>query len=673
MSGMKFSVRLPFENYGKLYNVWAHEEEQFDLRKNIGRALRCTMSYAAEELIAYLNKLGFAAKASDDDADVVISLTAEEKEDETFDIKCSDNIISIHGHGRAGILYGVYELLEAQGIRWYSPDEEFVPKNTTFVFPESKTYVYDMNCGRGFDFEGPLKESPKLYIWMARNRMNLSVIRTNTLSLQRKLCMQLKAVGHIFEGILDPHNLTPDGKTFLEAHPDWYGKREGEITYQNALRVQFCMTNPELLEYLSEVLIERLNTVWKEADLVDIWAFDTWGNSCMCENCQRTGNGTDRTLHLLSHFRTAIDRAIKDGTLDHNVKMEFCYYEGTDTIKPPINAVPENLITSGDYGALAVILRCYAHNINDSDCQYNKIYSDNLEGITGKKTFPTFIREYYNVSKFEDLPVLFSKTMENDFRYYHSAGVRGMVYMHLPMLEWGVRTLTQYLYAQWCRDVNLDREALIKKYFKDLYGEYADRAMQAYDLVEQASTYSKSWRSWGSDCVLSKLLHWDGSKPTAPLFDDDHFNGNAVNLGIDAADKFQQAADILREIRTEEEQNIIIKTINYATAVNPIELAKQSQSVGIINRLNEDIRGLNYGADCFRLLALFYDYYNKLYLDANTEEVWAQIYTLANRMNEYTFAVKYMHPAVEIKCESALVRCQLNNVFYRALAARNKK
>ena len=50
--------------------------------------------------------------------------------------------IEVKGYGRAGVLYGAYEFLEAQGIRWYSPWEEYVPEAKEIIIPESKKYVY---------------------------------------------------------------------------------------------------------------------------------------------------------------------------------------------------------------------------------------------------------------------------------------------------------------------------------------------------------------------------------------------------------------------------------------------------------------------------------------------------------------------------------------------------
>ena len=64
------------------------------------------------------------------------------------------------------------------------------------------------------------------------------------------------------------------------------------------------------------------------------------------------------------------------------------------------------------------------------------------------------VGEYYNVSKFADLPYLFPSVMIKDFQYYKTLSIKGMTYMHLPMTEWGVRNLTQVLFARLSSDIS---------------------------------------------------------------------------------------------------------------------------------------------------------------------------------------------------------------------------
>lgn len=664
------NVLLPYAESEKYYKLWANQEEMIDFRKDIFSAVRCTLSFAATELVSYLQKLGLGADVSENEGDFTIRLLCEEKECEEFEFICDEKSITIHGYGRAGILYGVYEFLEAQGIRWYSPSEEYVPVNNELFVPESKKYVYDMSKGRGFEFEGPLKESALLYLWMARNRLNISGLRPHTVALQRKLCMTLKAGGHIFEKILSPYNLTENGEYFLDANRNWYGKRDEEITFENALNVQFCVNEPELLDYLADKLIDKVKNDWKEADYIDIWLFDTWGKICNCDACKKTGNGTDRALKLLSYLRKRTNDEIRKGNIDHKLVWGTDLYEGTSTITPPENPVPENLIGTGDYVQLAPILRCYYHNMNDKACKVNSFYAQQLENI---KDLPLCITEYYNVSKFEDLPLIFTDTMVNDIKYYHSIGVRGLNYMHPPLAEWGVRTLTQHILANLTRDKNCDTQRLLKEYFENLYGEYAEDAEKAYKLCEEATKYSASWRSWSETSVLSNLISWNGYNTDVMLFRDDHLSKDAVEKGFAAAEMFKEAEAIMKSIREKVQLSLNFEVPDViARGVNPSQHQKFKTIIPVLERVNEDLRGIKYGADCFEILALFTKYYEELYHKQDTTYTWNRIYELANKMSEYTFAYKYSNQQVEITCKDALDRSGVKELFARVLCARNK-
>ena len=667
---MKISVKLPYENAPMQYKVWATSEEKVDFLRDIKSAVKCTISFAALELVTYLQKLCFEAEVSAEEYNFSISLSCEEKECEEFEIKGTEKGIEINGFGRAGVLYGVYEFLEAQGIRWYTIDTEFVPQNKEkLTMPEFKKYVYAMSVGRGFEFEGPLKESINLFLWMARNRFNISGVRPHTMPLQRKLCMKPKAGGHIFEAILNPYNLTEDGRTFLEAHHNWYGKRDGEITYENAQAVQFCVNEPDLLDYLSEKLLERIKTDWKEADVIDVWTFDTWGGSCQCEKCKKTGNGMDRTYKLLSRIRERVNEALEKGEIDKNYFIVTDMYEGTDTVEPPINPIPDNML-EGDYIAMAPILRCYKHGMDDDDCEVNSYYKKQIEGVKGYKLS---ICEYYNVSKFEDLPLIFIKSIINDIRYYHKAGVEGFTYMHLPMVEWGVRTLTQHMLANLTRDPDCDIEKLVDEYFENIYGKYAQKARRAYELCEEATEYSSSWRSWSEGSMLSTLIGWNGYTVDEPIFRDSHLGDDVLEKAFKAAQCFEEAKKIMQEIRMDAHMSIKLNVpAVIARGVNPSQHQKFKTIIPIFDRLNEDIRGIKYGADCFRLLALFVEYYELLHKGEDETKTWNEIYELANKMSEYSFAVKYTHPLPKITVNDALDRSGLKELFARVLSARNQ-
>ena len=76
----------------------------------------------------------------------------------------AENGVEIIGSGRTGALYGAYEILKEQGIRWVSP--YIAPKrvkNGAFTLPtERKEYVPSMPLGRGFLFAGESMDATAL-------------------------------------------------------------------------------------------------------------------------------------------------------------------------------------------------------------------------------------------------------------------------------------------------------------------------------------------------------------------------------------------------------------------------------------------------------------------------------------------------------------------------------
>ena len=671
---MYISVLLPYENASKYYEKWAAEEKKVNFEENPFEGQRCTVSYAAVELCTYLSKLGHTAIVSDTEGDFNIIIKAELGDSEEFEIQRIGNGIILNGMGRAGALYAVYEFLEAQGIRWYAPKLEYVPEGKTeLVIPVQRHYKYDMTKGRGFHTEGLQKESLSLMTWMARNRMNMHAAFPNTVQTQKKLCIRLSVGGHVFTEILNPRNIEENGEYYIDTHRDWYGKREEEITAQNAIAVQFCATNTELLDRVSEVFIERAKNGWKNEEVFEVAGFDTWGRSCNCESCRKLGNGSDVALHYLSHIRNRINEATDKGEIKRRIYLCFDVYEGTDTMHPPINPVPQNLIDAGDFGLFCPILRCYKHFIDDESCDRNVGYKKDFEGWI-KSGFPISINEYYNVSKFEDMPVLFTRTLENDVRYYIENGAERLVYMHVPMFEWGMIATTQYLLANITRDRNCNLGTLMDEYFENVFGPYKEEAKKAYNKVETALELASSWRSWGKKSCIGVLKRWDGKRPATPMFQDSHFENDIWKKGHDSIKLLSEAVEVLRGIRKKEYENISNYSFRENTlGVNPEEERRMQTNTVLLDKISEDIRGVLYAKDVWELMTLLADYYNELYLGKNAKAkiTIEKIESLGAKMHEATFGMVYeVIPEFEVR--DVLKRSQLKELYYKCIANKNQ-
>ena len=61
---MKINVKIPYENAEREYRLWAHEEAKIDFLRDAYRAERCTLSYAAEELVNWLSEAGLSVMAA---------------------------------------------------------------------------------------------------------------------------------------------------------------------------------------------------------------------------------------------------------------------------------------------------------------------------------------------------------------------------------------------------------------------------------------------------------------------------------------------------------------------------------------------------------------------------------------------------------------------------------
>lgn len=674
---MKISIILTYKNADKLADLWAFSENDTDFDVDLTEAQRCTLSFAACELRKYLKMLGHDAVISDRSADdsfnIYVSCKNADCTECGFVIEPAAGGMKITGDSRTGALYGCYEFLKMQGIRWYAPgrDYEFVPKvqRALEIPQEKKIYTPSMNRGRGFDFEGVLKESADLWLWMVRNKLNMATYRPNTNKLMKKLGMTYKVGGHIFEKMLDPDNVTADGRSFWEAHRAWYGTPEsGAIEKKDALSIQFCMSNEELISYLAKNIIKRLKTEWKYARRIDIWGFDTWGKTCCCPTCARLGNGTDKTLHFISRLREHINKS----DLNRKIELVMCSYDGTATMEPPENEIPKNLKENGDLVVFYPITRCYRHDFDDESCSVNHHFDRCLKGWLKKKNVPDIIfGEYYNVSKFEDLPLIFTKRISHDMKYYIKSGVRGITYMHVPLINWGVRAVNHMLYAELSWDENADVLQLLGDYFNTAYKGYAKKAKKAYELIEEGWEDCANLRSWSPDSVLSQLI--PQKSDSEPLRLDGHYKdeNELITKCLESTKKLEQALEILKEIR-EDIKNNTTSDIEEKLAMNPAELRALSSS-SELSRISDDIRGLLYGIDTMKLTRAVTEYHYKTLKGENTDVLWNEIEALYDKTDSYYMPIGFDNNIAETFCFDALTRIQLRGTINRYRSNRKNK
>ena len=677
-------IALPYAGAAKSTEYWAVGEDRVeDWEREGPDAERCTVAFAAVELKHFLEQSApeiefrFAETLPEHDPAIVVGPLAtvgkffaltdtpaipdDPQAFAIYSLHRDGGALLLTGKARQGTLYAVYDYLERLGWRWYTPAPtgEVAPaKRDSLPLDGWKTVsMPDFKLFRGFHAEGQSKESALLFQWMARNKMNMWAYKGDSYPLMRKLGLQFSSGGHILEDVLNPDKPMPNGQTLFQAHTDWFAEVDGKRERKNAGRYQFCVSNDAAVAYVCQDIIMHFKTDWSTTDYQNVWMFDTWADWCQCANCQQLGNNADRYMHFMAKVREAVNRAIASGEIKRDIGMVMCAYEGTSSIYGPSRPVPAVLQSGKDLVLYAPINRCYAHALKSPQCtEFNSHYDVSAQSW-GKvaKQMPFVIVEYYNVSKFEDLPLLFTRTMGEDFAYYRNSGVAGMTYMHVPIALWGPRALTQTLFARLSWDSKANTDKIREEFLTLYYGPAAAPMRTFYRCLEDAYANITAWRSWSANSVNAGLLAWDGGKPSKPLFPVKHLqlDSTATDSGPEQGIGPQASIKLLDEARAAlaEAQKIPVP--------EAVEL-----------RLEEDARFFRYGDESFR----FYLEVARLYEarragnESEAAAARAAAQKLADSLRSYYIPFDFDVPGAGVNAKDALTRTQLRPLWHKICA-----
>jgi hypothetical protein len=299
------------------------------------------------------------------------------------------------------------------------------------------------------------------------------------------------------------------------------------------------------------------------------------------------------------------------------------------------------------------INRCYAHDLDNASCKTNQGYWDALREWCDRKAVPVLVGEYYNVSKFEDLPILFTQRITHDIPAYHALGVRGMTYMHVPLVAWGPRAITQMLYAELMWDPLCDVERIVTEYFSHVYGPHANAMHRAYAAVEKAFELCAQWRAWAAWSVLSQLQKWDGIPDASPGAE----FGECLGSSAHAVESGRHAIGLLHKAMAQ---------IDEARAAERA-CSRTDGARAYARRLAEDARCLRYGHDLMNLMAELTAY------RLGDLEAWHAVERAEASLESYVVPIGYSAGASGLKLQDGLDRSQLRAVVDRVRCARRRR
>ncbi|MFC1806247.1 DUF4838 domain-containing protein [Planctomycetota bacterium] len=455
------------------------------------------------------------------DPKIIATLRPEDYVIKSPGVNAQRSSIAVAGGGRVGTLYAAYDLLHRLGCRWFAPGEvhEEIPRIDLGQFPVLNVVGKPSFVTRGFHAWQDRGDEDFL-LWMARNRMNYWCVEQSNHPFVRKLGIQMSCGGHTAQGkFLNPHRAYPydhaklegdekkpkdpyplseqckgdankDGKlSYFEAHPEWYALVKGKRIpgFTSEFGTNYCSSNADATtEFMKNYIQSLVDGPYRDADVVRFWTLDG-GKWCQCDACKALGIPTDRNLLLVHRLDQEIKKARAAGRIHRPIIIRFLAYH--DVLQPPTRPLPKGFDYATCSATFFPIVRSYVRNFDDPASTRNSHYRKQLYGwaLDPKRHYrgQLCIGEYYNVSGYKCLPIVFMHTMANDIPYYHKVSARHFHYMHVVTKNLGNKALTNYQMARQLWDVGTDCEALWADYFARRYGPAADTMRRFYESLEK--------------------------------------------------------------------------------------------------------------------------------------------------------------------------------------------
>jgi len=436
----------------------------------------------------------------------------------------------IWGENGFSTLRAAYEWLQSLGIRWFTPDEHgtYIPKRLN-IKEKEEIISYDY-LARGCYNEFIDDNNPGFLDWAARNGMNMLRVQ-HFLSPHsvKKRGLQIMSGGHdIFYKYLNPNSefpyikVMPDKKkpTYFEIHPEWFALIDGiRSSRDENIRAtegyytgdNICTSNTEGVKELAKNMLVAMNEgSYQYCDYLNLWAYDN-GRWCNCEKCKNLGNLSRRMLMLAYRINKIFKSAYERGETHRSIKLVVPVYH--ETLEPPNIPLPEDFDYDYIISTFFPIERCYAHNIDDEGCTETNIRLKKVcEKWTDKKNGnykgDIFIGEYYNVSSFASLPLVFTGAMKNDIPYYYSTGTKHLYYIHISARNWGMLLLNNCVLAGYLKSISFNMEKFLDNFYSVFYPKTGNFMKEFHKILERASVnmkYLKHYQFTAGDKKLSLI------------------------------------------------------------------------------------------------------------------------------------------------------------------------
>lgn len=307
--------------------------------------------YAARELKSYLDLMGTVSipiiRADEGENVIALGRAAsflglEHDESlglDAFRISSKEGNLGIVG-GKRGIIYGVYELLEGFGCRFFTPECEKVPFKESLELPSIDKSISPVLEYRYHDY----RDFTKYPRYAVKNRIN------GPTPIKEEFGGNLDYVWFVHS--FEPHIL--DSEEWFDKHPEYFSMVDGKRLKE---RTQLCLTNPDVLR----ITIDKVKEALREnpnKKIISVSQND-WYNNCTCPDCKKIDEEEESSAGSLINFVNQVAEAIEPEFPD--VIVDTLAYQYSRPA--PKNIRPRHNVCV----RLCSIEACFAHSFETCD------------------------------------------------------------------------------------------------------------------------------------------------------------------------------------------------------------------------------------------------------------------------------------------------------------------
>lgn len=442
--------------------------------------------------------------------EIVIPPLASGPTTQGYAIRSAAGRVELIGMDRAGVLQAAYEFLsEWVGYRFLLPGEDIAPASGTrrlvsrlrgeHTVESHPSFLYrDRTLLSGQNFLADDTFSADLispYVdWMAKNKMNVGYfffrdyrrpywkkIRSHFRSMKAR-GLQIAVGDHLYRFFVPTTRLPRTRSKWFRGVSDKPGK-----DYINAelSQAHFCGSNPQAIGYFVQSVQAFLNEV-PELDFLGVHPNDG-GNWCECLKC-RPLSISDRFLKI--HLALADALAVSHP----NVRLVHPAY-GPYTAPPSHFRPSKNMVVlfqpwGRDYRLPFNHPACPVHvsrnNMMGVSCVDYQRHLDQWLGLCAKAGVDLYVHEKYGRQLLLGCHLLPPPCLEDDLKYFHRQGVRG-IQLHTAMGGWWTSSTTMHVAAKQLWDVNASAADTTSGVLSEYYGANAALASRVISRYEESA------------------------------------------------------------------------------------------------------------------------------------------------------------------------------------------